>query len=63
MTLASFANEGDHHFLLPSIGAIAKLNWQLPTKPLFHAGFKSIRNFFKMLIYGPFGNMRPEVSS
>lgn len=63
IALARFANGGDHLFLVPTIGVIAKLNWQLPPKPLFHAGFKSIRDSFQVLFYGPFGNMRPKFSA
>jgi hypothetical protein len=36
------------------IGATAKLNWQLPPEPLFHAGCQRIGDFFQMFFNGPF---------
>lgn len=35
-------------------GATAKLNWQLPMKPLFHADFKGIWNFLQVFFNGAF---------
>ena len=34
--------------------AVAKLNWQLPAKSLFHAGFKGIRDFLQVFFNGSF---------